>query len=96
MICLILAGDLNLEETVLEKIVNEVKAPKGVQSNIDCFVTEISGIIERCELTKVSTSKLNNFPIALSEHSKFPGAKILHCSPVNALKTKNLGDSNFI
>ena len=80
----------------MEKIVNEVNAPKGVPCNIDHFVTEISGIIERCELTNVSTSKLNNFPIAMSEHLKFPGAKILHCSPVNALKTKNLGDSNFI
>ena len=82
---------MNLDETVLEQIVKEVRAPKTVQSNIYQFVSEISGLLEKCELTKISTSKLKNFPITPNEHIKFPGAKILQCSPINALKSKNLG-----
>ena len=88
---LIFKGDMNLDETVLEQIVKEVRAPKTVQSNIYQFVSEISGLLEKCELTKISTSKLKNFPITPNEHIKFPGAKILQCSPINALKSKNLG-----
>ena len=84
-------GDLNLDETVLEQIVKEVQAPKTVLSNIHQFVSEISGILEKCELLKISTSKLKNLPVPLNEQIKFPGAKILQCSPINALKSKNLG-----
>ena len=82
---------MNLDETVLEQIVKEIRAPKTVQSNIYQFVSEISGLLEKCELTKVSTSKLKNFPVTLDEHLKFPGGKVLQCSPINALKSKNLG-----
>ena len=85
------SGDLNLDETVLEQIVKEVQAPKTVLGNINQFVSEISGLLEKCELTKMSTSKLKNFPVPLNEHIKFPGAKILQCSLINALKSKNLG-----
>ena len=85
------SGDLNLDETVLEQIVKEVQAPKTVLSNIHQFVSEISGILEKCELSKISTSKLKNLPVPLTENIKFPGAKILQCSPINALKSKNLG-----
>ena len=86
---------MNLDETVLEQIVKEVRAPKTVQSNIYQFVSEISGLLEKCELTKISTSKLKNFPVTLDEHIKFPGGKVLQCSPINALKSKNLGKIKF-
>ena len=76
---------------MLEQIVKEVRAPKTVQSNIYQFVSEISGLLEKCELNKISTSKLKNFPVTLADHIKFPGGKILQCSPINALKSKNLG-----
>ena len=82
---------MNLDETVLEQIVKEVRAPKTVQSNIYQFVSDISGLLEKCELNKISTSKLKNFPVTLTDHIKFPGGKILQCSPINALKSKNLG-----
>ena len=84
---------MNLDETVLEQIVKEVRAPKTVQSNINQFVSEICGLLEKYELSKISTSKLKNLPANLAEHIKFPGGKILHCSPINALKSKNLGKS---
>ena len=86
-------GFLDVDDSMLEQVIKEVKAPKPVQQQIDQFVLDISKYVKKCQFPKISSpSQLSNLPLKLPENpSKFPGAKNPSCTSIGMIKTKSLG-----
>jgi len=84
------AGHADLDDTAVEHIMREVRAPKVVQKQVDVWVVEISKFIINCSLPKVSPSTLSHLPTALPPSAKYPGASLLSCTPTGALLSNSL------
>ena len=55
-------GHADLEDTAVEHIVREVKAPKVVQEKLDIWVENVSKFITGCSFPKASPSTLPHLP----------------------------------
>ena len=86
------AGYMELDESMLEEILREVRAPKPVQTQIDQFIADISKQIKKLQFSKVNAKSVEAFPwFQFANKTKFPGGSIVSCNPVGDLKSKTLG-----
>jgi len=83
-------GDLN--DTAIEHIVKEVRAPKPVQEKLSTWIDEFSKFITGCDFPKVAPCSLSFLStlISTSPTAKYPGARILSCTPVGPMATRSL------
>ena len=89
-------GGPETEQVMLEQVLREVRAPAIVQTNLDNWTQKIAGHLASCQLHQVSSvANIKNFPATEAEDVEFPGGKVTSCTPVGALKTKNLGDDKI-
>ena len=86
------AGYMELDESMLEEILREVRAPKPVQTQIDQFISDISKQIKKFQFSKVNAKSVEAFPwYKFDNKIKFPGGSVVSCSPVGDLKSRTLG-----
>jgi len=84
------SGHADLEDTAVEHIVKEVRAPKAVQEKLKTWIDDFSKFIESCSCPKEAPSTLSFLPSPLPPTAKYPGARIVSCVPVGSLATKSL------
>eukprot|EP00092_Neocalanus_flemingeri_P106022 GFUD01135976.1.p1 GENE.GFUD01135976.1~~GFUD01135976.1.p1 ORF type:complete len:250 (+),score=92.95 GFUD01135976.1:55-804(+) len=83
-------GHTDLDDTAVEHIVKEVRAPKLVQEQLDIWVQNMTKFISNASLPKASPSSLSHLPSPLPPTAKYPGATLLSCSPTGPLLTSSL------
>jgi len=84
------AGHADLDDTAVEHIVREVKAPKSVQEKLNIWTEDLCKFLTNCSFPKVSPSSLPHPPSPLPPAAKYPGAALLSCAPVGQMKNMSL------